>query len=82
MLRDAVHGVLFRSGDVDDCRQSLERFAAASAEQVSQWRAACGQLACEFPLERECESYLALFAETSAARLAQVAHLPAKGSAA
>ena len=61
VLRDGVHGAVFKSGDVQDCRRALERFAAARPAAVKAWRAACVRLAGEFSLERECERYLELF---------------------
>ena len=79
VLRDGVHGAVFRSGDADDCRRALERVAAADAATLAGWRRAGKRLAAQFTLERECERYLDLFAETAAPAAAQVAHLPAIG---
>ena len=81
VLRDGVHGAVFRSGDAGDCRRSLERIAAADEATAAGWRAACEHLAAEFTLERECEQYLDLFAET-AAPAGRVARFPGKGGGA
>ena len=61
-VADGRHGVLFRTGDPDDCVDALRHFLAADAAQRERWRLACGQLAAEFSVERECNACLALFA--------------------
>jgi len=82
LLRDGAHGAVFHPGDADDCLRALDRLLAAPIGEVANWRASCLQLAAEFPLERECDGYLSLFAETADARAAHVTRLPAKGGAA
>lgn len=79
VLRDGAHGVLFRSGDMEDCSHAIERFVAARPREIQAWRAACRRLSAEFSLERECERYLGLFTPPAAMRASKVARLPAKG---
>jgi glycosyltransferase involved in cell wall biosynthesis len=75
VLRDGVHGAVFASGDVQDCRRALERIAAARPAEMKDWRAACVRLAAEFTLERECERYLELFEASAAPVSAKVTKL-------
>jgi glycosyltransferase involved in cell wall biosynthesis len=77
VLRDGVHGVLFRPGDVQDCALALQKFISFGTEA---WRPACIALADEFSVDAECERYLELFAETTARR-ASVALLSGAGAA-
>jgi glycogen(starch) synthase len=66
VLRDGVHGAVFRSGDLSDCARAVECIAVARPAVVGEWRQACLALAQEYSLERECDNYLGLFSTRAA----------------
>ncbi len=68
VLRDGVHGTLFRTANANACRRALERFVSAPPETLVAWSTACVALADEYSQVREAERYLRLLDEGSGTR--------------